>query len=151
MRGKLSLSLETVRGHEALEADLVEAVLELRGLVGGVNVDQDQPRLGRGKLGEVPLVGVGAPDTDPVSRNQPQLQQSGSEAVNLLLNLGERPPDVLVSDHQGLPVTKHVLGPVHGLADGQPHERRISWTTDVTPLGLVVHCGLGRQSHTGAE
>ena len=61
------LSLETVRGHEALEADLVEAVLQLRCLVGGVDVDQDQARLGRGELGQVPLVGVGTPDTNPVT------------------------------------------------------------------------------------
>ena len=62
------LGLEAVRGHKAPEPDLVEAVLQLRGLIGGVDVDQDQPRLGRGKLCQVPLMGVGSPDTNPVTR-----------------------------------------------------------------------------------
>ena len=99
------LSLEAVGRHQALHPHLVEAVLQLLRLVGGVDVDQDQAGLGCSELSEIPLVVVWSPDTQSVSRLEPQVEQSSSQALHLLLHLDVGPPDVLVSHHQRLSVS----------------------------------------------
>ena len=75
--GKLGRELaqhaDIVRGLEALgedqrlAADLVERVFELGDPIGRIDVDQNEPGLGGGELGEHPLAVVGRPDADAVA------------------------------------------------------------------------------------
>ena len=88
LRGKLpdhldiGGSLELPRGDERLRADAVEGVFKLRGPIGGVDVDEDQPDARGRELGDEPLGPVRRPDADPVSLVQTEAQESRREPVH---------------------------------------------------------------------
>ena len=63
--------LERLGGDQQPAARLAEHVLELAGPVGRVDVDQDDPELGRGVLDQDPLGAVRAPDPEPITPLSP--------------------------------------------------------------------------------
>ena len=110
--------LERRRQDQRLALDLVHRVLELGAAVGRVDVDQDQPCLGRRELGQGPFRAVGRPDADPVAALQPQRQQAGREIVDAAAELAPAPADVLVAHHQRFAVAVGLDGAVEEGADG---------------------------------
>ena len=79
-RRQLAQHADIVRGLEALgenkrlAADLVERVFELGDAIGRIDVDQDQPGLGAGELGQHPFRIVGRPDADTVAGLEPSVK-----------------------------------------------------------------------------
>ena len=53
-------------------------------------------------------MGVWSPDAQSLSRLEPELHEACSQGLDLLLQLAEVPLDVLLDDHQALPVPKLV-------------------------------------------
>ena len=87
---------------------------------------------------------VRPPDANPIPRSQPQLKEPCSQHVNLLLQLCEVPPDLLLADHKPLPVAEGVGCNVYRLSNGDPQQRGLSRPTHITPVGGVLHRGLLR-------
>ena len=96
--------LETLGQDQRLAADLVERVFKLGDAIGRIDVDQDEPGLGGGELGEHPFAVVRRPDADAVARLQPERQQPGGEPVDRLLQLAVAHAHVLVAHDQRRPV-----------------------------------------------
>ena len=80
--------LERRGGHEHAAAGLAQDVLELRGPVGRVDVDQNGAELGGGVLDQRPLHAVGAPDPDPVRLLEPGGDQRARQLVHGRTQLG---------------------------------------------------------------
>ena len=93
-------------------------------------------------LCQVPLMIVRSPNSDPVPRSHPQLKEPCSQHVNLLLQLCEVPPDLLMADHQPLPVPECVGCYVYRLSNGDPQQRGLARPTYIAPFGGVLHWGL---------
>ena len=96
----------------------------------------------RTHLCKVPLMIIRPPYPQPVPRSQPQLKEPSGQHVNLLLQLGKVPPDVLLADHQALPVPKGVGCNVHALSNGDPNEWRCARPANIAPVTVMVHLGL---------
>ena len=75
-------ALEGRRGDQHLAARLTQRVLELRGPIGGVDVDHDHAGLGGRVLDQHPLGAVGAPDPEPVSRLDSRGDQSPRQQID---------------------------------------------------------------------
>ena len=133
--------LEVVRGLERrrqdqrLALDLVHRVLELGAPVGRVDVDQHQPRLGGGELGQGPFRAVGRPDADPVAALQPQRHQAGREIVDAAAELAPAPAHVLVAHHQRLAVAVGLDRAVEEGADGLADQLLVGDAVVVGDLG----------------
>ena len=63
-------ALEAGRGDQRPAADLVQRVFELGQAVGGIDVDEDQARLGGGELRDHPFGIVRRPDADALARRK---------------------------------------------------------------------------------
>jgi len=115
---------EVVRGFQRrrqdqrLALDLVHRVLELGAAVGRVDVDQHQPRLGGGELGQGPFRAVGRPDADPIAALQAERQKTGREIVDAAAELAPAPAHVLLAHHQRLAVAPGLDRAVEEGADG---------------------------------
>ncbi len=97
-------TLERPRADQPLATGLFKHVFQLAGAVGGVDVDQDDPGLGAGELGDAPLRAVGCPDAQAVAG----LQAQGHERPGMQVDAGGkiRPgvAQVLVTNHEGFAV-----------------------------------------------
>jgi len=114
-------------------------------LVGWVDIHQDQTCFSCSELCKIPLMSIRTPDTEPVPRSQTKLQETSSQQVYLLLQLCEVPPDVLLADHEPLPVSEGVGRDVDPLSDGNTHERGGARSTHIAPVTGMVHLGLLRE------
>ena len=123
--------LELPRGDERLRADPVQRILELRGPIGRIDVDEDQPDARRRELGDQPLRPVRRPDSDPVSLVQTEAQQPGREPVHPPRELLVGPALAGGPEHRdGAPaVTVHRFGEECG--DGGLDERPVGGPPDV--------------------
>ena len=81
--------LEARREHERLAADFVEGVFELGGAIGRIDGDEDQPGLGGRELGDDPFVAVRRPDADPIAGHEPEVNETGCQAVGRLVELAD--------------------------------------------------------------
>ena len=102
-------------------------------------------------LCKIPLMVIRTPDTKSVTRHKTQLEETSSQQVYLLLQLGEVPPDALLTDHQPLPVSKCICCNVHPLSNSDAHERRCSRATHIAPVTGVVYLGLLGEGGGGAQ
>ena len=119
--------LERGRGDQHPAAGLAQDVLELGRPVGRVDVDQDDPGLGRRVLDERPLGAVRAPDPDAVAGLDPGGDERARRAVHGLAELRVRVAQVLVDGDERLAIrrTARSCGP------GCPRSCRpaAAWTT----------------------
>jgi len=109
---------ESIRGDQRTTFDLVQRVFQFRRAIPGVDVDQDQSRLGGGILRQNPFDPVGRPQADPISRRQSQGDQPSRKTVNLPAQSREAEAHVLVADHNGFAVW-----PAFGSLIQRPAER----------------------------
>ena len=135
---ELAQHADIVRGLEALgqdqrfAADLVERVFKLGDAIGRIDVDQDEPGLGGGELGEHPLAVVRRPDADAIARLQPERQQPGGELVDGLLQLAVAHAHLLVAHDQRRPVRPSAARGIEELPDGFAEKRLFARAEDVT-------------------
>ncbi|MDH6591491.1 hypothetical protein M2165_001380 [Variovorax sp. TBS-050B] len=115
--------LEARHRHQRLAADLVERVLELRGAVGGVDVDQDQARLRGRDLHQHPGDVVVRPDAHAVAGFEAELQQRAREAVRFGLQFAVAEAQALVAAHERLAVRLPLDHVVEEVADGLLDQR----------------------------
>ena len=123
--------LELPCGDERLRADPIQGVFELRGPVGGIDVDEDQPDARGGELGDQPLGPVRRPDSDPVSLVQTEAQESGREPVHPPRELLVGPAFAGGAEHRrgAFAVAAHDLGEERG--KGRVDERSGGGPLDV--------------------
>jgi hypothetical protein len=76
-------ALEGRRQDQRPAADLVEGVFEFAAAIGRVDVDQHQPGLGGGELGQRPFVVVLRPEPDPLAGRQAQAAQAAGQRIHL--------------------------------------------------------------------
>ena len=137
---ELAQHADIVRGLEALgedqrlAADFVERVFQFGDAIGRIDVDQDQPGLGRGKLRQHPFGIVGRPDADAVAGLKPERQQPGGELVDLIAQFAVGEPHLLVAHDQRRPVRMFVADRVEELADGLADQRHFAGAVDVALL-----------------
>ena len=117
--------LERAGGDQHPAAGLAQRVLELARAVGRVDVDEDDPGLRGGELGQHPLGAVGRPDADAVALLEAGAEQPARERVDLLVELGVREPDVLVADHERLAVAEARDRALEVLADRLADQRLV--------------------------
>ena len=79
---EIGRGLELAGGDERLRANLVESVPELRGAVGGVDVDENEADAGGRELRDQPLGPVRGPDPDPVPPIEAKAEETGREPVH---------------------------------------------------------------------
>ncbi len=127
-------SLETLGENERLAADLVERVFELGDAISGIDIDQDQPRFGRGELGQHPFRIVGRPDADAVAGMKPERQKSGGELVDLLPQFAVAQSHLLVANHQSRAPWPIVADRIEKLPDRLADERLLARAVYVTQL-----------------
>ena len=94
--GAVDQLAETAGVEEDADAGLAQGVLQLGGLVGGVDVDEDGADAGGGVLDDDPLLAVGRPDADAVARRHAE----GEEAAG---GLRDRIPQLAVGGAIVLP------------------------------------------------
>ena len=131
--------LERRRQHQRLALDLVHRVFELGAAVGRVDVDQHQPRLGGGELGQGPFRAVGRPHADAVAGLQPERQQAGREIVDAAAELAPAPAHVLLAHHQRLAVAPGLDRAVEEGADGLAQELLVGNAVIVRNRGDLGH------------
>ncbi|KAI3480411.1 hypothetical protein L1887_57425 [Cichorium endivia] len=129
-------TLERPGAHEPLAAGLLQGIFQLAAAIGRVDVDQDDPGLGAGELGDAPLRAVRRPDAEAVA----SLQAQGHEGTGMQVDGGgEFGPGVaqlLMADYQRLAPGEARCRAVEGLADGHGQQ------------GLVLAAlGVARLSH----
>ena len=107
---------ESPRVQQHTQPGLVDGVLELARLVGGVHVDEDGADAGGRILRDDPLVAVGGPDADAVALRHPAGQEGSRECGRQLPQLGVGGAEVLGADHQGVAIAV----PLHGAAQIGP-------------------------------
>ena len=97
-------ALVLVDHHQHLGVRLLEEVLQLEHLVGGVHRHQHRPDLAGGKEGEEPFRDVGGPDRDLVPLLDPVGQKALGDAVALVVELLPGAAVGAVGVDHGLPV-----------------------------------------------
>jgi len=80
-------ALEVVHEQQSLGLGLAEGILELMSTIGGIDIDHDYARLGRGKLGDDPFGKVCGPDGQAVALPEAQSHEALGGAVQLFLQL----------------------------------------------------------------
>ena len=140
LRRKLAQHADIVRGLEALgenqrlAAHFVERVFQLDRAIGRIDIDQNEPGLGRGKLSEHPFGIVGRPDADAVAGLKPERQQPSGELVDLAAQFAVGEPHFLVAHDQRWPVRMFVADRVEELADGLADQRDFAGAVDIALL-----------------
>ena len=79
---------EAAAQQQDAHAGLVQDVLQLAGLVGGVDVDEDRADAGGGVLDDDPLEAVGRPDADAVAVPDAEGEQAAGESRGRSPELG---------------------------------------------------------------
>ena len=116
--------LERRRRDQHPAAGLAQDVLELGRPVGRVDVDQDDPGLGRRVLDERPLGAVRAPDPDAVAGLDPGGDERARRAIDGLAELRVRVAQVLVDGDQRLAVREPRDRAVEVVPDRVAQQRR---------------------------
>ena len=123
--------LEALGENQRLAADFVERVFQLGDAIGRIDVDQDQPGLGGGELGQHPFRVIGRPDADAVAGVEPKRQQSGSELVDLVAQFAVGKPHLLVPHHQRRPSRMFVADRVEEAPDGLADQRHFAGAVNI--------------------
>jgi hypothetical protein len=122
---------EPLRQHQEAGPRLGERVLQLRRLVGGVDVDQDGAHSRGRVLDHDPLVPVGGPDADAVAPADAARHEPASGQPGLLPELAVRGPVALAADHERLTVAVTLDRPAKVVTDRLAEERDAAGTVDV--------------------
>ena len=126
--------LEPRGGDQRGAARFVERVFELGEAVGRVDVDEDEPGLGGGELGDDPFGIVGRPDADPLAGLEAERDEAGGEGVDLALQLAIVPADVLMADDQRVALGKTLDDAVEMHADRLADQRNVAGAMNVARL-----------------
>src|SRR5690606_30031576 len=133
---------------------LVQCVLELGGLVGRVNVDQDRADAGGGVLDDDPLVAVGRPDPDAIPLADTTGQQATGRQSGLLPEFPVGGAVTLVADDKRLVVPDALDRAPQVLADGLTQQGDRAGAVGVGQCGhasLLAWCdGSGRSVEMGS-
>ena len=109
---------EPLRQQQEPHTRLVQRVLQLPRLVGGVHVDENRADARGGVLDDDPLEAVGRPDADPVAALDPPPEERLGEGGGGVPELAVRGPEALRRDHQRLAAAATFDGAAQVLADG---------------------------------
>ena len=122
-RGEVLEHIQVSAGLEALCRDycptlhLVQGVFEFVQTVGRVDANHQGADAGGRVLHHCPLIAVGSPDTDAVTRLYAQRQQAGGEPIDFLLELGIGPAHVLVPYDQRFIIGKSLADLIEIITD----------------------------------
>ena len=114
---------EARRQDQGRHPGLAQGIGQLRGPVGGVDVDQHGPDLGGGVLEDDPLGVVRRPDPDPLATLDPQPQQAPGHLLDGRMELGVGQAHTLVHADQRVVVGDPGRRPVQVLPDGLTQQR----------------------------
>ncbi len=117
---RIVAGLEARHGDQRAGLHLVQCKLQFRQAVGGIDVDQDQPRLRGGELGHDPFGHVRRPDADSVAGLEPKRHKTRGQLVHFCPEFAPAPSHALMGNDQRIcvPAVRDRL--VEQLAHGQP-------------------------------
>ena len=116
---------EAARVNQQPDADLVEGVLELGRLVGGIDVDEDGAGPRGGVLDDDPLEAVRRPDADAVALLDPAREQAARREVDELPELGVGGAEPLLGADERLALGEALDGAPQAGADRLLEQRRV--------------------------
>ena len=122
---------EGAREHQQADLRLAQRVLQLRRLVGRVDVDQDGADARRRVLQDDPFRAVGRPDADPVAALDAVREEPLGAARRLVPELAIREAEALLPVDQRLAVTEPLHAPVEVLSDRLAEQRGSTSALDV--------------------
>ena len=123
--------LEPRGGDQRRAADLVQRILDLGQAVGGVDIDEYEPGLGSGELGDDPFRVIGRPDADAITWLQTQRHQAGGERIDAFGQFGPGPADPLLTHNQARAITPTRHGAIEMHPDGVPDHELIGGAVGV--------------------
>ena len=100
----------------AVQPTLFERVLQLAQAVGGIDVDEDEPGLGGGELGQRPFRAVRRPDADPRRRARGRARESPPPARRRARRIPSRSSARLARRNQRLAIAPAPRRPDRGSA-----------------------------------
>src|SRR6185312_13733895 len=94
--------------------------------------DQDQAGFCARKLGQHPLRVIWRPDADAITRLKPKGKQPSRKIVNLFLQFGIAPANVLMPHDQCFPIRPAGYGAIKMYSDGLAQQEQIACTANIT-------------------
>jgi len=132
-------ALEAVHEQQGLGLGLAKSILQLVGSVGGIDVDHDYARFGRGELGDDPLSQVGGPDGQAVALLQAQGHEAFGGAVQLLLQLTICVTFVLVDGDDCIVIGIFFRYFIEHIPDGLSNKRLFRAAKSITVRDFAWH------------
>lgn len=125
-------ALQRRREDERRAFDFPQHIFQFMRPVGGVDVDEDQARLGARELGENPFEIVGRPDAETLAGAQPYGEEAFGKLIGPLPEFGIGQPDILVPDDDGGTVRIFFRDLVQMPADRIADEKLVACTMHIT-------------------
>ncbi len=132
-------ALERAGSDERRALDLVQRIFQLSQTVGRIDVDQDEPGLGRGELCDHPLEHVGRPDPDAVPGLEPERHQPRSESIHARTQFGIGETNLLMPRDDGQAFRPAGTGVIQKLTDRAVEQGLVARPTDIAQCTRGVH------------
>ena len=158
-----SLVLKRVAVDQRRAADLLQRIFEFVQAIGGIDGDEDQPRLGGGELGQRPFRPVERPDADPLAALQAELRaKPAARSRTRAPKLAPGPGDAMARRDQRRTFRPALDGALQRLTDRLAEQRLVAGAADIAERALrheilppirclewaersAIHAGLSRR------
>ncbi len=128
--------LERGGGDDRRAADFCQREFEFAQAVGGIDGNENEPRLGGGKLRQRPFRPVQRPDADPRAALQAERQKARRQRFDAFGKFLPGPAHVMAWRNQRLAIAPARGGLVEAAADGVAEQRRVGGAGDVAVGGV---------------
>ena len=140
-------ALETDGADQDVNPCLVQRIFQFTAAVGGVDVDQDDPQAGRGKLGQYPFGTIGRPNAEALPALGSQAQKSRCHPVYGFRKLAPAPADPVLDKNKGGLSAMCFDSAVQQAADGLCHQ---VWNGGSAHMGKSAQWALRGYVHIDA-
>ena len=128
--------LERGRGDDRRAADLCQREFEFAQAIGGIDGDENEPRLGGGELRQRPFRAVQRPDADPRAAFEAEREKARRQRVDALGKFLPGPAHVMAWRNQRLAIAPALGCAIEAAADGVAEQRRVGDAADVAVDGV---------------
>ena len=128
--------LEGGRGDDRRAADFCQCEFEFAQAVGGIDGDENEPRLGGGELRQRPFRAIERPHPDPRAALQAEREEARRQRVDARGKLFPGPAHVMAWRNQRLAVAPASGCLIEAASDGVAEQRRVGGAADVAVEGV---------------